>query len=149
MNQIEAITLAMSAAAAAQFRPNGFAQARPDVQAYLALKQLLADKYPDPAVSQDILDVGPASAERQNVLKVQLQQAKVEKDTAILRQARQLLEFLLQHDSKSATAVFATVADLQNALNILTTHLETIEHEQRNNFRHPHHSTYAATPAYL
>ncbi|MEZ4641725.1 MAG: hypothetical protein R3E31_03110 [Chloroflexota bacterium] len=147
MNQIEAITLAMSAAAAAQLRPNGFAQIRPDVQAYLALKQLLADKYP--AVSQDILDVGPASAERQTVLKAQLQQAEVEKDTAILRQARQLLAFLLQHDSKSATAVFATVADLQNALKILTTHLETIEHEQRNNFRHPHHSTHAATPAYL
>lgn len=147
MNQIEAITLAMSAAAAAQFRPNGFAQTRPDVQAYLALKQLLAAKYP--AVSHDILDVGPASAERQKVLKAQLQQVEVEKETAILRQARQLLEFLLQHDSKSATAVFATVADLQNAITILTTQLEIVEHDQRNNFRHPHHSTHAATPAYL
>ncbi len=147
MNQIEAITLAMSAAAAAQFRPHGFAQARSDVQAYLALKQLLADKYP--TVSRDLLDVGPASVERQNILKAQLQQAEVEKDTAILRQARQLLEFLLQHDSKSATAVFATVSDLQNAITILTTHLEIVKHEQRNNFRHPHHSTHAATPAYL
>ena len=147
MNQIEAITLTMSAAAAAQFRPNGFAQIRPDVQAYLALKQLLADKYP--SVSQDILDVGPASAERQNALKVQLQQAVVEKDTAILHHAKQLLAYLLQHDSKSATAVFATVADLQNALKILTKHLEIVEHEQRNSFRHPHHSPHAATPAYL
>lgn len=147
MNQIEAITLAMSAAAAAQKRPNGFAQMRPDVQVYLALKHLLADKYP--TVNHDILDVGPASVERQNILKVQLQQAEVEKDTVILRQIRQLLEFLLQHDSKSATAVFATVADLQNAISILTKHLEVVEHEQRNNFRHPHHSTHAATPAYL
>ena len=55
MNRIEAITLAMAAAAAAQFRPNGFAQKRPDVQAYLALKQLLLDKYP--AVSHDILEL--------------------------------------------------------------------------------------------
>lgn len=147
MNEIQAICLAMSAAAAAQFRPNGFAQTRPDVQAYLVLKQLLADRYP--VVSHDILDVGPASAERQKVLKVQLQQAEVEKDTAILRQARQLLKYLLQHDSKSATAVFATVVDLQNAKHILTKHLEIVEHEQRNNFRHPHHSSHAATPAYL
>jgi hypothetical protein len=118
MNQIEATTLAMSAAAAAQFRPNGFAQKRPDTQAYLALKQMLADKYP--AVSKDILDVGPASLERQNILKAQLHQAEVDKDVTVLRQARQLLWYLLQHDPKSATAVFSSITDLQNAITILT-----------------------------
>ena len=147
MNQIEAITLAMSAAAAAQFRPNGFAQTRPDVQAYLALKQLLLDKYP--AVSHDILDVGPGSMERQNVLKTQLQQVGVGEDTAILRQARQLLQHLLEHDPKSATAVFANTADLQKAITILTKRLEAIEHEQRTHIRHSHHSPDTATPAYL
>lgn len=147
MNQTEAIILAMSAGAAAQFRPNGFAQTRPDVQAYLALKQMLADKYP--AVSRDILDVRPASAERQNVLKAQLQQAEVEKDTTVLRQARQLLAYLLQHDSKSATAVFATAANLQNAITILTKRLEALDYEQRTRIRHPHHSPGTATPAYL
>lgn len=118
MNQIEATTLAMSAAAAAQFRPNGFAQKRPDTQAYLALKQMLAGKYP--AVSKDILDVGPASLERQNILKAQLHQAEVDKDATVLRQARQLLRYLLQHDPKSATAVFSSITDLQNAITILT-----------------------------
>jgi hypothetical protein len=147
MSEIDAIVLATAAAAAAQFRPNGMAQRRPDVKTYLALKHLLAEKYP--AVNNDILDIGPASAERQKLLKAQLQQAGVEKDTAVLHQARQLLEYLLQHDSKSAPAVFATVVDLQNAINILTKHLETVDHEQRNNFRHPHYSPDAATPAYL
>lgn len=147
MNQTEAIILAMSAGAAAQFRPNSFAQKRPDTQTYLALKQLLAEKYP--AVSNNLLDVGPASAERQNVLKTQLPQAGVDKDVTILRQARQLLRHLLQHDPKSATAVFATTADLQKAVTILTKHLEALEYEQRNHIRYPHHSTHAATPAYL
>lgn len=127
MNQIETITLAMSAAAASQFRPNGFAQKRPEVQAYLALRQLLADKYP--AISNDILNVGPASVERQNILKTQLQQADIDKDTAVLRQTRELLQHLLERDPKSATAVFATVADLQNAFINLTNYLEKIKHE--------------------
>lgn len=118
MNEIQAICLAMSAAAVAQFRPNGFAQKRPVVQAYLALKKLLVEKHP--SVSNDILDVGPASVERQNILKAQLEQAGVEKDTAILLQARQLLDSLIQHDPTSATAVFSTVSDLLDAINILT-----------------------------
>ena len=147
MNRIEAITLAMAAAAAAQFRPNGMAQRRPDVKTYLALKHLLAEKYP--TVNNSILDIGPASAERQKLLKTQLQQASVEKDTAVLCQVRQLLAYLLQHDSKSATAVFATTADLQKAITILTKRLEAIEHEQRNRIRHSHHSPDTATPAYL
>lgn len=147
MNQIEAIVLAMSAAAAAQFRPNGFVQQRPEVQAYLALKKLLANNYP--AVNNDILDIAPASVERQNVLKTQLQQADVGKDTAVMEQARQLLQYLVEHDPKSATAVFATTADLQTATTILTNHLEKLEHEQRNRIRYPHHSADEPAPAYL
>lgn len=147
MNRIEAITLAMAAAAAAQFRPNGFAQKRPDVQAYLALKRLLVDKYP--AVSHDILDVGPGSVERQSVLRNQLQQAGVDEDTAVMRQARQLLQLILKHDPKSATAVFVAPADLQNALITLTNYLEAVEHEQRNRIRHPYHSPDEPAPAYF
>ena len=147
MNRIEAITLAMAAAAAAQFRPNGMAQRRPDVRTYLALKHLLAEKYP--TVNNSILDIGPASVERQNLLKAQLQQVGTDNDTAILCQTGQLLAYLLQHDSKSATAVFATTADLQKAITILTKRLEAIEHEQRNRIRHSHHSPDTATPAYL
>ncbi|GJM41976.1 MAG: hypothetical protein DHS20C20_22580 [Ardenticatenaceae bacterium] len=147
MNRVEAIALALSAAAVAQLRPNVLAQKRPEVQAYLALKELLAEKYP--AVNNDILDVGPASVERQNLLKTQLKQAGVDADTAVLHQTRQLLQYLLQHDSKSATAVFRTAADLQNAISILTQHLEAQNYEQRNRFRHPHHSADESAPAYL
>ena len=118
MNQIEAITLAMAAAAAAYFRPNVFYSKRPEGQAYLALRQMLAEKYP--AVHNDILNIGPASAERQKLLKTQLKQTGVDKDTAVLSQTKQLIQLLLEHDSKSATAVFATPADLQNALTTLT-----------------------------
>ncbi|MCZ7666850.1 MAG: hypothetical protein M5U34_06280 [Chloroflexi bacterium] len=114
MNRIEAITLAMAAAAAAYFRPNAHYLKRPEGQAYLALKQLLAEKYP--AVHNDILAIGPASVERQNVLKSQLKQADAHKDTAVLSQTKKLIQLLLEHDPKSATAVFATPADLQTAL---------------------------------
>lgn len=76
-----------------------------------------------------MLDIGPASVARQNVLKTQLKQAGVDNDTAVLRLTRQLLQYLLQHDSKSATAVFATTADLQTATTILTNHLENLKHE--------------------
>jgi hypothetical protein len=117
MNQIEAITLAIAAASAARFRPNGLYLRRPEGQAYQTLRQLLVDKYP--AVSHDILDVGPASTERQAILKTQLQQAGVEGDTAVLQQTRQLLQLLLQHDPTSATAVFATPGDLQQAINAI------------------------------
>lgn len=113
-HQIETITLAMAAAAAAQSRPNGSYQKRPEVGAYQTLRQQLAEKYP--RVPNDILDIGPASIERQHVLKTQLQQAGVDKDMTILQQTKKLLQHLLESDPKSATAVFATPADLQNAL---------------------------------
>lgn len=114
MNRIEAIVLAMAAAAAAYFRPNALYLKRPEGEAYLALKHLLAQKYP--TVPNDILTIGPASTERQNVLKVQLKQTGADKDTAVLSQTKKLIQLLLEHDPKSATAVFATPADLQTAL---------------------------------
>jgi hypothetical protein len=76
MNELGVITLAMAAGAAAYFRPIPFAQKRPEVAAYLALRQLLGDRYP--AVSNDILDIGPASVERQNVQKTQLEKLEHE-----------------------------------------------------------------------
>jgi hypothetical protein len=145
--ETEAITLAMAAAAAAYFRPNPFAQKRPEVEAYLALRQLLGERYP--AVANDILDIGPASVERQNMLKTQLQQAGAGHDPAVLRQTGQLLQLLIERVPAAATAVFATVADLQKAFATITKQLEILKHEQRDRTRHSQPSPGTATPAYL
>jgi hypothetical protein len=114
MNRLEAITLTMAAAAAAFFRPNAGYRQRPEGEAYLALRQLLAQKYP--TVPNDILNIGPASVARQTILKTQLKQAGADKDTAVLNQTKKLIQLLLEYDPKSATAVFAEPADLQTAL---------------------------------
>lgn len=147
MNRAESITLAMAAAAAARFRPNFFAQRRPEEEAYLALRRLLADRYP--SVNNDILDVGPASTERQTVLKTQLQQTGADRDPAVLRRAQQLLQLLIKRDPAAAMAVFVTVADLQEASTIITKYLEELKREQRNRTRHPRYPTGSAAPAYL
>lgn len=147
MNRVDAVTLAMAAAAAVHFRPNGFAQKRPEVRAYLKLRRLLGDKYP--AVSNDILNVGPASIERRNLLKRQLQEAGADTDKSVLQHTIQLLRLLLEHTPDAATAVFAAPADLEDAITTLTNYLEEIRREQRNHTRHPYPAPDAAAPAYL
>ena len=147
MHRADAMTLVLAAAAAAQFRPNGFAQERPEVNAYLKLRRLLADKYP--AVSNDILNIGPASIKRQNVLKRQLQEAGADKDTSILQQTIQLLRLLLERTPNAATAVFAAPTDLEDAITTLTTFLEDMKHERRIHTRYPHPAPNATAPAYL
>jgi len=147
MNRVDAMVLAMAAAAAANFRPNDFAQKRPEVKAYLELRRLLADKYP--AVSNDILNIGPASIERRNMLKRQLQEADADTDTSVLQHVIQLLRLLLEHTPNAATAVFAAPADLEDAITTLSNYLEEMKREQRNHTRYPHPAPNAATSAYL
>lgn len=84
---------ALAAGAAAMFRPNLVDV--PDFQkeiepAYLNLKEMIQERYAQ--VNVDLLDVGPASAERQQRLGQQLQAAGVTEDRAILRQAQAVLD---------------------------------------------------------
>lgn len=111
MDSSEFIVLAMASAAAASFRPNPFAQTRPEERAYLALQRRLSERYP--AVPADILNIGPASAERQAALKAALRESGADRDEAILQAAGELARLVLQHNPTSATAVFAEAADLQ------------------------------------
>ncbi len=85
----------------------------------------LLDKYVLPKVALTVISIASFIGTWLTMLK----QARVDNDTPILRLTRQLLQYLLQHDSKSATAVFATTAELQTATTILTNHLEKLEHE--------------------
>jgi hypothetical protein len=114
---VHALVLVLAAGAAAQFRPNWAGQKRPEDQAYLTLRQLLAARYP--GLPHDILDVGPASAERQKVLLERLETAEVDKDPAVLRQARHLLQLLARRAPAAATAVFAQPDHLQQAAELL------------------------------
>jgi hypothetical protein len=111
MDSSDFIVLAMASAAAASFRPNPFSQRRPEETAYLALKRQLAERYP--AVPYDILDIGPASAERQAALKAKLQETGADRDEAILQAAAGLARLVLKHKPTSVAAVFADPADLE------------------------------------
>ncbi len=111
MSSSDFIILTMASAAAASFRPNPFSQTRPEEKAYLALQRRLAERYP--AVPADILDIGPASTERQAALKTALQESGADRDEAVLLAAAELARLVLRHNPTSAAAVFADPADLQ------------------------------------
>lgn len=113
MDNDKAIVLAMSAAAVANFRPNAFYRKRSVETAYLALRRYLVEHFP--AVPNDILDIGPASAERQSLLGQQLRESGAADDPAILAMAALLAGAVIEQSPTSATSVFAGLDDLQQA----------------------------------
>lgn len=113
MDKDKAIVMAMAAGAAANFRPNAFYRKRPLEANYLALRRDLAEKYP--AVSNDILDIGPASAERQALLGQQLRESGAADDPAVLSRAALLAGEILERNPTSAEAVFLGIDELQKA----------------------------------
>ncbi len=114
--------MTMAAAAASIFRPNAFYEDRSVEAAYLALQGYLTDHYP--AVAHDILDIAPASAERQALLATQLRESGAAVDPAVLASAALLAQVTLDRDPDAAEAVFLTQAELQQALDAINTQLE-------------------------
>lgn len=113
MDNEKTIVPAMAAAAVSNFRPNAFYSKRSVETTYLALRRYLADHYP--TVANDILDIGPASAERQALLGQQLRESGAANDPAVLAMATQLAATVLEQNPSAAASVFAAVGDLQRA----------------------------------
>lgn len=113
MENEQVIVLAMAAAVASDFQPNAFYLKRPVETAYLELRSYLAERYP--AVTSDILSVGPGSAERQAVLRGQLRDSGAAADPRALAMAKSLAQLVAATDPVAAESVFSSVADLQRA----------------------------------
>lgn len=104
-NPIDQLTQALAAGAVANFRPNrlnGPVYREDMTNAYLQLKEMIAEKYPQ--VDVDLLDIGPGSAERQQLIARQLQEAGVAQDEQILHQARTVLEIIAEENPESLWA---------------------------------------------
>lgn len=87
-NSTDQLTKAL-AGAVAIFRPNrtdGPVYREDMSNAYLKLKEMIQEEYPQMDV--DLLDIGPGSAERQQLIALQLQDAGVLLNEKILYQAR-------------------------------------------------------------
>lgn len=106
MKPVTLIRTAMAAGAAANFRPNIFAAGHVITDDYLALKSLIKQKYP--GVDVDLLDIGPGSAERQEVITEQLREAGIAEDEEVLRQAQAVLDAIAEHDPKALKAAEVT-----------------------------------------
>lgn len=97
MKPIETIKTALAAGAAANFRPNPSADVKePLDESYLTLKSLIEQKYPQ--VDVDLLEVGPGSAERQEVMIEQLREVGAAEDEEVLRQAQVVLDTAAELD---------------------------------------------------
>lgn len=117
MNTADAIVLAMTAAAAARFRPNPFFDPRPEEDAYLALRRDLAERFS--SVPADILDIGPGSADRQAALKAALEQSGAADDARVRQAAAHLARLVAEHAPTSAAAVTDDPASLQAVLQVM------------------------------
>jgi len=112
-SQIDAaarLTKALSAGAVIMSRPNLIEGIGPEDQikaAYLKLKALLQNEYGQ--VDEDLLDIGPGSAERQEAIANQLEAAGATEDEAVMQQAQKLLDII---DEADPAAIWAsTVAE--------------------------------------
>ncbi|MCZ2114940.1 MAG: hypothetical protein LC131_14080 [Anaerolineae bacterium] len=113
MDNDKAIVLAMASAVASNYQPNAFYTRRPVEETYLTLRRYLADKYP--SVGGDILDVGPASPERQAILAQQLRDSGAADDPHLLALAATLANLVIRRDPIAPESVFSNLDDLQSA----------------------------------
>ncbi|MBK9055260.1 MAG: hypothetical protein IPL78_31495 [Chloroflexi bacterium] len=96
---------ALSAGAAASFQPNLVhipITKEPLYETYEALKDDLRGRYPN--VQADILDIGPASAERWAILAQELQSSGAAADEQLNALALKLLEEIDEHLPDAAAA---------------------------------------------
>lgn len=105
MNPTNDLTKALAAGAVAMFRPNrtdGPVYREDLTNAYIKLKEMIEEKYAQ--VDVDLLDIGPGSAERQELIARQLQDTGAVQDEEILSQARTLLTIIAAENPESLWA---------------------------------------------
>jgi hypothetical protein len=84
------------------------------LMAYRELKDFLEQKYG--RVEADLLDIGPASGERQQQLATQLQQAGADRDEEVLGLARGLLRVCYEEEPEAFAAVGLGPAEVEQHL---------------------------------
>lgn len=100
MEPVEKIVKALAAGAASYFRPNVQGLANTEViDRYQALKDLIARKYEQ--VDVDLLEIGPASAGRQQQMMAQLEAVDAAEDEEIMLQVEVLLAAIREHDPEA------------------------------------------------
>jgi hypothetical protein len=117
MDPTTIIVNALAVGAAASFRPNMMdlrEEKKVVVTAHEKLKALIGQKYG--RVEAHLLDIGPASAERQQVLAQQLQQAGADKDADLLAMALALLRACYEEEPEALAAVGLGPAELEQHL---------------------------------
>lgn len=85
-------------------------------RAYQRLKQILRK---NTSMDVDILDIGPGSAERRQILAEGLRQNDVSKSWRVRRWANMVLASVLKYTPQAITAAGFTEADVQSALDAL------------------------------
>jgi hypothetical protein len=110
MDSLTAVVTAIATGATLSLKP---VVADAVKEAYLALKRLIATKYP--AVSVALIEADPASKSRQIVLREDLQKANASADTAFISHARALIDAIRLHHPDMARVVGIEVADLTGA----------------------------------
>jgi hypothetical protein len=117
MDSTTIIVNALAVGAAASFRPNMIdirEEKKAIVTSHEELKALIGQRYG--RVEADILDIGPASAERQQQLAQQLQQAGADKDDDLLALALALLRACYEEEPEALAAVGLGPAELEQHL---------------------------------
>lgn len=120
MTEIDPVWLAMVLGAYANIVPPSFIRVRhgdsdPD-KAYIHLKQAIREKT---SIQADILDIGPGSAERRQILAEQLRQADINNDPVVWRWAITLLESTLNYAPRTIFAAGFSPEDVRKALQAL------------------------------
>lgn len=117
MSSYDPIWLAMVLGAQARLRPPSHIIVhhgdRDPEKAYLRLKQTVRRIAP---IDVDILDIGPRSAERRQILADSLRQHQVGADPHVRRWANLLLESVLKYSPQTIMAAGFNVEDIRNAL---------------------------------
>ena len=109
MEPIAKIVKALAAGAASNLRPNVVGlENLVVIDQYQALKELIGRKYAQ--VDENILDIGPASAERQQKMMDQLQASGAGEDEEVLQQVEVLLSAIMEHDPEAIWASTPTTA---------------------------------------
>ena len=96
---------ALAAGAVTWFRPNQMDRLESQKvigMAYQQLKEMIQERYGQ--VDVDLLDIGPGSAERQEAIMQQLQEAGVTADEKILHQAQVVLDIIAEENPEALWA---------------------------------------------
>lgn len=108
MEKATVVVQALAAGAAASLRPNVMDttdRQTPVQEAFLQLKELLEEHYRGKSVQIDLLDIAPASIERQETVRRELKAVNRPVPDDVIDQAYALLQICAEEQPEALTAV--------------------------------------------